>query len=93
MGIIFTLLYHPEVKNDIQKLGTSEKLQIQKAIEQKLVTSPEVFGKPLRKSLKGYRKLRVGDYRIVFRIEELCVKIFAIQHRSVVYEDFARSSF
>jgi mRNA-degrading endonuclease RelE of RelBE toxin-antitoxin system len=36
-------------------------------------------------SLKGYRKLKVGDYRIVLRIEGEVVKVFVIQHRSVVY--------
>src|SRR3989338_8849364 len=55
------------------------------AIENKLTAKPEVFGKPLRRSLKGYWKLRVGDYRIIYRIEKIKVKIFMIQHRSVVY--------
>jgi len=43
---------------------------------------PELYGKPLRRSLKGYRKLRVGDYRVIFRIEKHFIKIFVIQHRS-----------
>ena len=48
---------------------------------------PEIYGKPLRSSLKGYRNLRIGDYRIIFRIEEKAVKVFAILHRSIVYKD------
>ena len=54
------------------------------------VTEPDVFGIPLRRSLKGHRKLRVGDYRIVFRIEKKTVLILAILHRSVVYQRTSR---
>lgn len=85
----FSLRYHQEVvRHDIPALVKKEKGRIQKAIAEKLTTHPEVFGKPLRRSLKGYRRLRIGHYRVVFRIEEDTVKIFAIGHRSVVYEDF-----
>lgn len=86
MGMTFVIQYHPEVVNhDIPRLSTSARRSIQKAIEEKLTLYPEHFGKPLRRSLKGYRKLRVGDYRVIFRIEGRAVKIFVIMHRSVVY--------
>lgn len=88
MGINFGIVYHPlVVKEDIPKLGTADKNNIKKAIENKLATSPEIFGKPLRQSLKGCRKLRVGDYRIIYRIESATVKIFYIGHRSIVYKE------
>lgn len=74
------------VKKDIPKLPKNDKERVKKAIEEKLTTDPVRFGKPLRRSLKNYRKLRVGNYRIVFRIDGLIVKIFAILHRSIVYE-------
>ena len=70
MGVNFEILYHPLViKEDILKISTADKNNIKKAIENKLAISPEIFGKPLRRSLKGYRKLRVGDYRVIYRIE------------------------
>lgn len=74
------------VTEDIPRLPKTMRTRIKKAIEQKLTTQPELYGKPLRRSLKGYRKLRVGDYRIVFRIEVRVVKVFVIQHRSFVYD-------
>lgn len=87
MGIEFAILYHPDVaKKDIPKLGNTGKFKIKKAIEEKLVLHPEMFGKPLRRSLKGYRKLRIGDFRVIYRIENKKVKIFCIAHRSMVYE-------
>lgn len=83
----FEIQYAESVKKDRPKLPKKIQWQIQKEIERKLITAPEIFGKPLRKSLKGYRKLRVGDYRIIFRIEENVVKIFKIGHRSVIYRN------
>lgn len=83
----FNIQYHPAViKHDIPKLSTAVQRNIKSAIETKLTSFPENYGKPLRRSLKGYRKLRVGDYRVIFRIEGRTIKIFVIQHRSVVYQ-------
>lgn len=83
----FKITYHIDVvKHDIPKLTPSQRKKIQSAIETKLTTYPDAFGKPLRRSLKGYRKLRVEDYRVIFKINQQLVIIFVIQHRSVVYK-------
>lgn len=81
------LWYHEEVvRFDIPALSSEWKIRIKDIIEKKLLTYPEIFGKPLRRSLKNYRKLRIGDYRVVFRIEGDKIKIFTILHRSIVYK-------
>lgn len=86
MGIEFDIIYNDSVIDiDIPKLSASDKKIIKEAIENKLTTEPEIFGKPLRRSLAGYRKLRVGDHRVIFHIEKQAVKILCIGHRSVVY--------
>lgn len=85
---MFVLQYADDVvRIDIPKLSPEVKRRIRMTIEKKLTVEPEKFGKPLRRSLKGYRKLRVGDYRVIFRIEESFVKIFAIGHRSEIYKE------
>jgi len=87
MGIKFTVTYHEDVVNeDIPKITNTWKKKVRIAIEKKLTVEPETFGKPLRRSLKGYRRLRVGDYRVVFKIGEGTVKVMLIEHRSVVYK-------
>lgn len=78
--------YHFLVKRDLRQISASNKQIIKNAITNKLSEFPEVFGEPLRRSLKGYRKLRVGDYRVVFKIEQSIVYILTIQHRSIVYK-------
>lgn len=87
MGITFDIRYHMKVvREDIPNIPETMKERVRSAIEEKLVTYPERYGKPLRASLHGYRKLRVGDYRVVFRIEGVTVLILAILHRTAVYE-------
>jgi len=77
----FELRYHTEVRTvDIPRLDASFKESIRRAIETRLVTAPHRYGKPLKRNLKGYWKLRVGDYRVVFRIVEEDVWILAIIH-------------
>lgn len=87
MALVFTIAYQlAVVQEDIPRIAEAWQWKIKSAIEDRLTTHPDVYGKPLRRSLRGYRKLRVGDYRVVFRIETVSVKIFAIAHRSVVYQ-------
>lgn len=78
------------VREDIPELSSTAKKLIKKAIEERLMVDPIGFGKPLRYSLKGHRRLRVSDYRIVYRIEaeEHSVIIVAIKHRKDVYDDY-----
>ncbi len=85
----FTIEYLPAVVDeDIPALPKSVKNQIKKAIESRLIADPVGLGKPLRYSFKGHRRIRVGEYRIVNRvdIELRVVTIAIIKHRRDVYE-------
>ena len=83
----YRLRYHHEVKkSDIPTLNETMKERIRNAIEKRLKIEPEKYSEPLRKSLKGYRKLRVGDYRIVLKIERQDIYILGICHRKDVIE-------
>jgi len=87
MALNFKIFYHElVVKQDIPRLSSVWSNKIKRAIETRLTTYSEIYGKPLRRSLKGYRKLRVGDYRVIFRIDDYLVKVLIIEHRSVVYK-------
>jgi mRNA interferase RelE/StbE len=83
----FELRYHPDVREiDIPSLNANLRKRIKNAIETRLMTAPHQYGIPLRHTLKGYWKLRVGDYRIAFKIVENEVWIFGIINRKDVYE-------
>jgi mRNA interferase RelE/StbE len=76
---------------DIPKLDNTVRTRIRKAIETRLMIAPEEYGEPLRRTLKGYWKLRVGDYRVVFRVEGDEIAILGIRHRSDVYKILAEN--
>jgi mRNA interferase RelE/StbE len=56
-----------------------------------LEREPEA-GYPLRGRLKGLRSLRVGGYRIIYRLTESgqTVRVAAIRHRSIAYRSDPR---
>lgn len=86
----FELKYHPAVKSDIELFNMKLKRRIKAAIEERLAVAPHQYGKPLRKTLKGYWKLRIGDYRAVFKIVENEVWILGIIHRKDVYKEIGK---
>lgn len=82
----FEILYHPDVPHhDLPKIASGEKQRIRRAIEQKLAFFPQEFGAPLRHTLKGYWKLRVGDWRVIYKIQGRTITILRIGHRREVY--------
>jgi mRNA interferase RelE/StbE len=88
MEVKYQIRYLEEViRKHIPKLPSSARVLIKKAIEERLMVDPIGFGKPLRYSLKGHRRLRVSDYRIVYRIEPEIQTVVMIKHRKEVYED------
>jgi len=84
----FKILYHRDVKHiDLPKVSKEAKIRIRKAIEERLLTKPERYGIPLRGTLKGYWKLRVGNYRIVYKIEKSTIIVLGIRHRKDIYKE------
>ena len=83
---IKVIYYHLVVERDIPKLDAPIKNRIRRAITEKLMTSPNIFGLPLRGTVARCWKLRVGDWRIVYSMTNNEVKIWAIEHRGIVYD-------
>jgi len=85
--LLYEVRYHPEVKAvDVPLLNATLKKRIRKAVEERLMTAPQQYGELLRKSLKGYWKLRVGDYRVVFKVVENEVWVLGTINRKDVYD-------
>lgn len=75
----YRLIYHSDVKNiNLPKIDNKNKAMIKKAIKERLTTQPEKYGSPLRRTLKGYWKLRVSDYRVIFKISEYMIYSFCV---------------
>lgn len=89
MGIIYKIGYFEGVDTeDLPSLPKTVRLRVQKAIERRLTIFPDKVGEALSHKWKGYFRLRVGDYRIIYLIDNLeyMVKIAAIGHRKDIYK-------
>ena len=80
--------YHPKVKSeDIPRLNSNMAIRIENAIKKRLIINPIKYGFYLHGSLNGYRKLRVGDWRVIYRvINDKEIRIIAIGNRKDVYK-------
>lgn len=86
----YTLRYHPRVAgDDLPDVPANLHARIARSIDGRLTSEPMRYGVPLRGTLKGYWKLRVGDYRVVFKVTGQEVWILTILHRREVYEAVA----
>ena len=81
----YEVSYHPDIPNDLKRLPQNIKVTIRRAIEERLLANPEVASEPLKRNLKGYRKLRVGDYRVIHKIQGNSIFILKIGNRRDVY--------
>lgn len=88
----YQIRYHPDVPaRDLPRINGNLQKRIRRAIEQRLLVDPVRYGEPLRRSLKGYRKLRVGDYRVIYEVRGTEIRIYAIGHRKEIYEERLRT--
>jgi mRNA interferase RelE/StbE len=74
----WTILYHPDVNEDLESVGPSAARRITRAIDEKLIKAPDQFGAPLSGNLTNFRKLRIGDYRVVYQVIDDRVIIFVL---------------
>ncbi|WP_035236835.1 type II toxin-antitoxin system RelE family toxin [Desulfobacter vibrioformis] len=72
------ILYHKDVDDDLKSVGPSAASRIIKTIDKKLTTAPDQYEIPLSHNLKNFRKLRIGDYRVVYRIVEQKVIVYVL---------------
>jgi mRNA interferase RelE/StbE len=90
--VAYALKYHPSVqREDLPRLDRKARARIKRAIEERLMIAPQEYGEPLRRTLKGYWKLRVGDYRVVFKVHGEEIIILGILHRKEVYKTVAKN--
>jgi mRNA interferase RelE/StbE len=76
-----------EAAKDWLGLDESIRKKLSNAVD-RLQTAPEEYGKQLGRPLNRLRRIRSGDYRIVYRVNKKTkvVEIAVICHRSKVYE-------
>ena len=74
----WSVIYHHAVAEDLESVGLSTARRIVRAIDDKLTRSPMDFGQPLAGNLANFRKLRVGDCRVVYQVREREVVVYVL---------------
>lgn len=81
MRIVWRVVIHRLViRDDLKSIDKSTARFILKSIYRKLSKDPESYGSPLLGQFKGYWKLRVGDFRVVYKInkDEVLVSVIKV---------------
>jgi mRNA interferase RelE/StbE len=82
--------WHPDAVADLARLATADQRRIRAALAD-LRTVPDARQRlvPYSGNLKGHWKLRVGDHRLVCRVEDRngqLVLVIYVAHRSRAYD-------
>ncbi len=72
------IIYHKDVDDDLKSVGPAAARRIILTINEKLARAPEKFGAPLSNNLKDFRKLRIGDFRVVYQVFNTKVIVFVL---------------
>lgn len=82
----YRLVYHPDVVDkDSPHIAVDLANRITRAIAGRLTAHPTYYGEALRYRYKGYWKLRVGNYRVIYNIVRQEVWVYRVGHRRDVY--------
>jgi mRNA interferase RelE/StbE len=77
--MVWAVIVHPGVEDDLRALGTQDSRTIINVLEQRIANGePDKVGKPLSGELAGFRRLRTGHLRIVYRIDGAKIEVFVI---------------
>lgn len=83
--MIYKLLYTKTAFDDIKKLDSVVKKRIKKKLEE-YSKNPHSFAKKLINSSIGTYRWRIGNFRVVFDIDQDKIVILKIAHRREIYK-------
>ena len=64
---------------DLKPLNIPVQKKIVATLRSRLTVDPKGYGRPLRGEWAGLWKLRVGDYRVIYRIVESKVEVLVLK--------------
>jgi mRNA interferase RelE/StbE len=84
----FQLRISKNAAKDISKLDNLVRKRIHDAVTTKLVVDPIGNSKKLQDfEVSGVRRLRVGNYRVIFFLDKSIIEILKVGHRREIYKE------
>ena len=81
----YNVVYKKSVHRDLKKITKTESRKILDQLEKELSKKPDA-NPVLKGQFAGLRRLRVGDYRVIYAIMDNEVIVLRIAHRREVYK-------
>lgn len=77
----------PKAQKELAKVGAAEARRINAFLRERAASDPKASGGRLKGRLREFWRWRVGEYRILAKIEDdqLLVLVVRIGHRSEIY--------
>ena len=84
----YDVIWHEGSVEDLKKLDSKTAKKIINKVKNYLTQDPIKLGIHLKGSLKGFRRYRIGEYRIIYAIDhaEKKIIILNINHRKKIYK-------
>jgi mRNA interferase RelE/StbE len=83
--LAFNIKYKKSVERDLSRLDKKDARRILDKIEKDLAEHAESYP-ALKGEFAGLRKMRVGDYRVIFTLSDNEILILRIGHRREIYK-------
>ena len=85
----WTIEFHPDAAKELKKLDRAVAVRIVRTLETRIapLDDPRSLGAALKGEHGGFWRWRIGDYRVVARIEDSRITILVVRvaHRRDVY--------
>ena len=87
MNMVWTIEFSSRAEKQLRKLDKQIVRRILGFLEKKVKNDPQSSGKCLKGQLSDFWRYRVGDYRLICRLEDsrLIVLVLEIGHRRDIY--------
>ena len=85
MSFVFSI----EFKKILDKIAKKDRLELKKIENQiyKIISNPLV-GKPLRNVMKNYRRIHIGSFVLVYKIENEEITFADFDHHDKIYKKY-----
>ena len=84
----YKVKWNEKVVDDLKKIDKKQAGKIIDKIKNYLIKEPGSLGKPLKGMFKGMYRFRIGDFRVIYTIneKEKELKVMVIDHRNKIYK-------
>ena len=86
-GLAWRISFTPKAEKDLSRIDSQNARRINRYLRDRVAPNPRAVGVPLKGRLREFWRYRVGDYRVLARIEDeqLLVLVVQIGLRNWIY--------